>query len=68
MKTLDLTYVHFCNERTEIAKRNQRAKAYSDSVKVKQRKTHNVKENLNMLASIICINSVILYVLIDALL
>ena len=68
MKTLDLTCASYCNEKIEIAKRNQRARAYSDNVKAKQIKTHNVKENLLMLATIICTNATIMYTLFDALL
>ena len=68
MKTLDLTYASYCNEKIEIAKRNQRARAYSDNVKAKQIKTHNVKENLLMLATIICVNATIIYAFLDAIL
>lgn len=66
MKTLDLTYASYCNEKIEIAKRNQRARAYSDNVKAK--KMHNLKENLIALVTIICVNATVLYTLFDALL
>ena len=66
MKTLDLTYVLFCNEKREIAKRNKRAMEYSNNVKAKQRKIYNLKENLLMLATVFCANATIMYVLIDA--
>lgn len=63
---LKMEFVELCNKQNEIAKRNQRAKAYSDSIKAK--KIHNLKENLIALATIICVNATVLYTLVDALL
>lgn len=66
MKTLDLTCAGYCIEKTDIAKRNKQARAYSDSIMTN--KLSKVKDFLLMLATIVCVNTTILYALVDKLL
>ena len=64
MQTLDLTCASYCTEKTEKVKRNQRAREYSENIKAK--KAHLFKENMLMIASVICINVSMFFVFIDA--
>ena len=61
-----MEFVELCNQHAEIAARNRRTMEYSASVRAK--KDRNVKHNLTMIATFLCANTVIFYVLIDALL
>lgn len=63
MKTLDLTYANYCIEKTDIAKRNNKAKEYSNSIMTN--KLSKVKDFLLMLATIVCVNTTIFYAFVD---
>ena len=64
MEALDLTYANYCTEKTDIAKRNNKARAYSDSIM--SNKLSKVKDFLLMLATIVFVNTTILYAFADA--
>ena len=66
MKTLDLTYASYCNKAvsSDIEKRNNKAREYSDSIKEKRKEA--VIDNLLMIATIICVNATVLYCFVDA--
>ena len=66
MKVLDLTYANYCIEKTDITKRNKHARAYSNSIM--SNKISKAKEFLLMLATIVWVNTTILYALADKLL
>ena len=67
MKTLDLTYASYCNKPVKnksIEKRNNKVTTYSASIKAKRKQS--IKDNLLMLATIICVNATVLYCFVDA--